>query len=288
MAPNISTSKFCTVNFVAGFTIATVGLMGVQAVLIIRIWYLFSHSWSIRALSIGTFIANAALSSYFLFQNVYEEQHSPETSAKVVALFKEFFPNFEPRGCTFFIPDNMYRLFLPGLVLHTLLYVFTTLRAFRIPKALRDAPVMSRLLKDGGIFYTVVVLAVAFQTAGAIMIKVPQVNIPSLFSNFMHTVCSVAVTRLMLRFKSLAADIGYDEVWILSHVELQRLAWKKGDRDGEIIVEAASPVSDEEYDSEFGKIQPRPKAGLQVSRAGAFESVGVFDDLGMFDTSRHT
>lgn len=158
------------VNFVAGFTIATVGLMGVQgmkycriyhsllltetlhslyiAVLIIRIWYLFSHSWSIRALSIGTFIANAALSLYFLFQNVYEEQHSPETSAKVVALFKEFFPDFEPRGCTFFIPDNMYRLFLPGLVLHTLLYVFTTLRAFRIPKALRDAPVMSRILKE--------------------------------------------------------------------------------------------------------------------------------------------
>lgn len=92
----------------------------------------------------------------------------------------------------------------------------------------------------------------------------------------MHTISSVAVTRLMLRIKSLAADLGYDEVWVLNHVELQRLpAWKKGVRDGEIMVDVDSSMSEEQYDSETGKLRP----GVHISRAG----VG---DVGMFDISR--
>ncbi|KIK71466.1 hypothetical protein GYMLUDRAFT_66673 [Collybiopsis luxurians FD-317 M1] len=262
----------CTNIFISGFTMAITGMIAVQAAIIFRIWYLFSHDWFIRASAIAAFLSGNFCTCYFLSQNIQVQLATPYVDQAEILKIIE--PDYELRGCTFTIQDNMWRLFVPALILHTLLYLFTTLRVFRVPKALRDTPALNRLLQDGGMFYTVVIVAVGIQTIGACLTSVPKINIPAIFSNFMNTICSAAVTRLMIRFKSLAADLGYDEVWILSHVELQRLPWKKGYRDGEILVEIESITEESCADHERGvRLEPR----LKESRAGVLkEPTAVF------------
>ncbi|KAK7043709.1 hypothetical protein VNI00_008321 [Paramarasmius palmivorus] len=62
----------------------------------------------------------------------------------------------------------------------------------------------------------------------------------------MLTITSVAISRLMLNLRSLASRLGYDEEWIFNNVEISRLNWKKGEREGEIIVEVDDHYEDDQ------------------------------------------
>ncbi|KAL0578455.1 hypothetical protein V5O48_003555 [Marasmius crinis-equi] len=235
-----------------------VGVSTVQVVLVIRIWYLFHHSRAIRFLAVGSFVIAAILSFVFVVLSfpflISSEQIDIPGTGRI--------------GCSIPAPRNFWRLFLPALILHTLLFVFTVLRAFRTPKVFRDAPLMRRLLRDGGVFYFIVVVIVGFSAISAFFVNAYAVNLTAIYSGLVLTVTSVAISRLMLNIRTLADRLGYDEKWIFSNIEIERLNWKKGLRDGEITVE----VGHREF--EPCEDDATTVAGTPRSRAGELLELG--------------
>lgn len=66
---------------------------------------------------------------------------------------------------------------------------------------------------------------------------------PHVYS-ILPALASVAVSRLMLSIRSLAAQLSLEPDWLLNHTELGRVNWKPGGRDGELIVEIDNPDDD--------------------------------------------
>ena len=52
------------------------------------------------------------------------------------------------------------------------------------------------------------------------------------------TLTIISVCRAMLSIKSLASTLHVDPEWLLNHAELSRVQWRRGAREGEIMVEA--------------------------------------------------
>ncbi|KAI3610601.1 hypothetical protein WG66_007185 [Moniliophthora roreri] len=266
----------CTNAIKGCFAMNVIGLTAVQAVLVIRIWYLFKHSPVIRVISILSVTIGAILSAFFVGQ-----------SFPLLRSIPNEIPGLRQIGCAIPPPTNFWKLFLPALILHTLLFVLTALRALRTPKVFRDAPLLWRLLRDGGVFYFVVLVIVGYSAISAFFIDIPEINIPAIFSNAMLTITSVAISRLMLNLRSLAARLGYDEEWIFNNVEIERLNWKRGIREGEIIVEVDdhSEGLDTSQDLELLECQNlnpkdgpsslsfRSSVGVRVTRVGDLPAV---------------
>jgi hypothetical protein len=99
----------------------------------------------------------------------------------------------------------------------------------------------------------------------------------------MLTITSVAISRLMLNLRSLASRLGYDEEWIFNNVEISRLNWKKGEREGEIIVEVDDHYEDEQdvellerrgsmLKDGLSSYQSSSSVGVRVTRVGDMPS----------------
>ncbi|KAK1229939.1 hypothetical protein PQX77_006985 [Marasmius sp. AFHP31] len=275
----IETSQFTAIKTV--YMLSVVCLATVQVVLVIRVWHLFPHSKTIRVVAVASSVLAVIVSTVFVVL----------TFPLIIVPDQKFSPN--QSGCSIPPPYNFWRIFLPALILHTLLFMFTCLRAIRTPKVFRDAPLMRRLLRDGGIFYFVIMAVVGFCAIGAFFINFPAINLPATYSNIITTVSSVAISRLMLNIRSLAERLGYDERWIFSNVEIGRLNWKKGAREGEITVDVEDHETEQEDDVtlsgtprvrnsdlvELGSMDGcssyrGSKRGVQVTRVGELPSVG--------------
>jgi len=172
-------------------------------------------------------------------------------------------------GCRATRPDKFWRMYLPSLVLHTLLYCLTAFRALKNRRMFKQAPILKRLLRDGGFFYLVVFMSILFTTIGSFLEDVPTVNVPAIFSSFPIATTSIAASRVMLSIHSLAAKLGSDEAWLLNNVELSRVPWRPGATEGEIIVDRAMTYEDDEMDdwcteeSHTGSV-----VSLKMSRVG--------------------
>ncbi|KAL4263954.1 DUF6533 domain-containing protein [Pleurotus pulmonarius] len=218
--------------------ILTVLVLGiVQAILVLRVYYLFSNSKLVQNIVIACFIVSVSISLAFA------------CTASINLRPLETLVAFGIRGCRAERPQGFWRLYLPPLVLHTLLYMFTVLRAVSNRQMLKKSPVMQRILKDGGFFYLITFVSVGFTAIGAFMEKSPHLNIPAIFSNFVLGITSVCVSRIMLSIQSLAAKLGSDTAWLLNNVELSRVRWRHGAHEGELIVDL-EPAYEEEQDNQ--------------------------------------
>ncbi|KAJ7847540.1 hypothetical protein B0H13DRAFT_83726 [Mycena leptocephala] len=131
-------------------------------------------------------------------------------------------------GCRANRPTKFWRLWLPSLILHTLLYCLTAYRALKNRRLFKEAPILKRLVRDGGFFYFVVFISVLFTAIGSFLSQYPTVNIPAIFSNFTVVTTSIAASRVMLSIHSLAAKLGSDSAWLLNNIELSRVPWRRG------------------------------------------------------------
>ncbi|KAK0224739.1 hypothetical protein EDD85DRAFT_859002 [Armillaria nabsnona] len=232
--------KFCipALEFLFVGNITAIGI--VQAILVLRVWYLFSNSKNIRLVTVFAFIIS--LSTSMLFSIV---------AARKVKTLQTGIPlptfiHYEVRGCLVSRPPMFWRIYLPSLCLHTLLYILTAFRGLQNRRMLNQAPVMKRLLRDGGLFFFVVFVSVGFTSIGSFFDKYPQLNIVVMYSNFLVAVTSMAVSRVMFSIHSLAAHLGSDTTWLLNNIELSRVNWRPGNTEGEIIVEEYSHELDNE------------------------------------------
>ncbi|KAK0465965.1 uncharacterized protein EV420DRAFT_1636517 [Desarmillaria tabescens] len=232
----------------------------IQAMLVLRVWYLFSASKKIRIITVSSFILSLTTSMLF----------SIVAALKVKILQADIPPSpefihFEVLGCQVSRPPMFWRIYLPSLFLHTLLYILTAFRALQNRRTLKQAPVMKRLLRDGGLFFFIVFVSVGFTSIGSFFDNYPQLNIVVMYSNFLVTVTSIAVSRVMFSIHSLAAHLGSDTVWLLNNVELSRVNWRRGNTEGEIIVEECSRELDDEEASRSDQLD-----AMKTTRIGVY------------------
>lgn len=256
----IPTVEFCRPAIQTGI-IANIGALGIiQAILVLRVWYLFSNSRPIRLTMLIAFMISFILSLAFAIVSAADLEVLGSPPGVRVAV-----------GCQAARPDHFWRMFFPSLVLHTLLYILTAIKALRNRQVLKDAPVLKRLLRDGGFFFFVVFVSVGFTSIGSFLTAYPRINIPIAFSPYLISITSIAVSRVMFSIHSLAENLGSDTAWLLNNAELSRVGWRQGSNKGEIIIERWS----DEYDD-----------GLRVTDAEAQRAspikmtrIGTLDNL---------
>jgi len=221
--------EFCIPAIKAAFFLNIFSIGGIQAILVTRTWYLFSYKHSVRVATLLAFIISIITSFVLLWQSL-RELRLPEIPSQLLA-----FPFFA--GCHVARPPNFWRTNLPSLILHTILYILTAYKALRNRRLLKTAPVLKRLLRDGGFFYLVVLVSVAYTSIGSTLSNFPLINIPAIFSHVLLSLTSIATSRVMFSIHSLADNIGSDSAWLLNNAELRRLDWKQGAHEGELIIE---------------------------------------------------
>ncbi|KAJ6601044.1 hypothetical protein DFH09DRAFT_900529 [Mycena vulgaris] len=252
---DLNNSSSCKRGIQALFVLSIVALGVVQAMLIVRVWYLFSQSRWTRTVMIAAFAATNILSLYFAIVEVIELDVTPHL------------PGIN--GCRATRPRNFWRLFLPSLVLHSVLYCMTGYRALKNRRIFKKAPILKRLVRDGGFFYFVVFISILFTAIGSFFHQYPSINVPAIFSNFAVATTSIAASRVMLSIHSLAAKLGSDSAWLLNNIELSRVPWRRGATDGEIIVDRFGGDRDEEEDDRDELGSPSTSvASLKTSRVG--------------------
>ncbi|KAJ7631729.1 hypothetical protein DFH06DRAFT_1438969 [Mycena polygramma] len=239
------------------FVISIVALGVVQAMLVVRVWYLFGQSRLTRMAMISAFMITNIISLYFAVVSAIELQVTPNLV------------NLHIHGCRASRPMRFWRLWLPSLVLHTLLYCLTAYRALKNRRMFKEAPILKRLVRDGGFFYFVVFISILFTAIGSFLSQYPSINIPAIYANFTVATTSIAASRVMLSIHSLAAKLGSDSAWLLNNIELSRVPWRRGATEGEIIVDRFR--RDPEEDDDYYGVSESPSASvasLKTSRVG--------------------
>ncbi|PCH43580.1 hypothetical protein WOLCODRAFT_164557 [Wolfiporia cocos MD-104 SS10] len=147
-------------------------------------------------------------------------------------------------GCAIPLTYNMWKVYAPNLILHTVLFMATTWPAVQMSGRGTNAPLLFRLTQDGGVFFIMVFGAAIWATAGSVQNKDEAVMLSATYSDLIMSVPSVCVSRLMFSIRSLAAALDTDADTLLSAAELSRVRWRRGLHPGEIFVDVES-VEDE-------------------------------------------
>ncbi|KAG1854614.1 hypothetical protein F4604DRAFT_1802209 [Suillus subluteus] len=163
-----------------------------QCVVTLRVWHLFHRSRFIRWLAAAVFISSmigTAIVGGFSFHDV------------------------------------LFTIYLPSLIVHTVMFSLTMYRFRASSGALQEHGIIHRFLKEGMFMY-----AFACRLS---MTKPDDIFIyyPALGGGLAVGTTVVSVCRAMLSIRSLAATHHVDPVWLLNHAELSRAS------EGEIYVE---------------------------------------------------
>ncbi|KAJ7655350.1 hypothetical protein B0H17DRAFT_1338135 [Mycena rosella] len=188
--------------------------------LVIRVWYLFTHSRATRIAMIMAFAITNIASLYF---------------AIVAGIELKITPNLRGfLGCRANRPPKFWRLYLPLLVFHTVLYCLTAFTALKNRRIFKKAPILKRLVREfvvfvlfkslfmglvsGGFFYFVVFMSVLLTTIGGFLPQYPALNIPAIFSTLIVATTSIAASRVMFSIHSLAAKLGSDSAFLQNNI----------------------------------------------------------------------
>lgn len=255
--------SFCEVALRLPFILDVVALGIIQAMLVVRVWYLFSNNRTAQISVLLAFLVTFIFSMYLMISAV----------ASFVVLENITNPPEFSRGCKVSRPMAFGRVYLPSVFLHAVLYAMTAYRALKNRRLLKQAPILKRLVRDGGFFMLVIFLVVPFITIGSFLYHTPMINFPAIFSPILLTLSSIAISRVMFSIQSLASKLGSNSAWLLNDHELNRLGWKQGSYEGELVVECTTVVGDSDDDMEKGSFPhgPTPPPMVRVTRVGQLE-----------------
>jgi len=220
--------SFCTYAIKTVVTLEVLGVFIAEAILVARVYYLWSRSRIIQMFLVGVFAICAIVALGFAGNIV---QHLDVTTLPL---------GFE-QGCLASTSPTFWPIFVPTFIVQTLLFVLTVARIAQPLRSGNSNPLLKRLLRDGGLFYFVTVVTVGFTGIGSIDINHPQVSMPALFSIFILAMHSICASHLILSIHSLASDLGSDPTFLLSNLELSRVQQsrfvKQGTNPNELVVE---------------------------------------------------
>jgi len=206
-----------------------------QGVVTLRVWYLFKSKKPIRMLAVVSYVACIA------------------GSVGVLALLSPGLL-YEAAGVTnknldkgFSSPPGMWRLFMPSLMVHTIMFGLTLWKMKDVESLQRSS--MMQLLQEGSFIYAFALIGL---TLGMIYLAPAQTDkeylaIATLHGQFQVSSIAVVTCRTMINLRSLADTLDVDPSWLLNTAELSRVRCRK-QRRGELVVEMGpldSPVSSE-------------------------------------------
>ncbi|KAG1837491.1 hypothetical protein F4604DRAFT_1842606 [Suillus subluteus] len=196
-----------------------------QCVVTLRVWHLFHRSRFIRWLAAAVFISSmigTAIVGGFSFhdvKNAYEITNSSSGS-----------------------PPVLFTIYLPSLIVHTVMFSLTMYRFRASSGALQEHGIIHRFLKEGMFMYAFAAGTLLYEIISLSMTKPDDISVsfiyyPALGGGLAVGTTVVSVCRAMLSIRSLAATHHVDPVWLLNHAELSRVPWRRGASEGEIYVE---------------------------------------------------
>jgi len=252
--------KFCARAVPATFVMDYIAIAIVQGIIVVRIWYIFIGIRVAQLFVIASFLSCFASSAIGLGL-IFSQLGGTEATVPVAGT------QFSTFGCMLTPFGGMWKMLLPNLILHTILYMATTWPAVRVHRRGASSPLITRLTRDGGVFYVSIFAASMFSTIGTLQHQRLSILIPALYSNSLLAISSVSISHLMLNIRSLASALSLDSSdLLLSATELSRVRWRAGARAGEIIVDVNAVEEDHELQA------------LAVSQSLHMTQVGVYDD----------
>ncbi|KAH9829508.1 uncharacterized protein C8Q71DRAFT_863265 [Rhodofomes roseus] len=248
----------------ATFVTDYIGITVVQAIIVVRVWYIYSGRLLARVFVLGVFLASIVISAR-------------EFAAILPSVHFEVDVSLPFRGCPAPPITGVWTIFLPYLVTQTILFVATMWPVVNLRRQGRYSQVMGRLVRDGCVFYFAFFVGAAFTTIGSIQKGdvSTQLLYTAVFSNFLLAVSSVSVSRLILSIRSLASQLSMDPDTLLSTAELSRITWKRGAYDGEIVVEI-NTIEEDSYD-----MDELEHSGRSSTPGFYTTQVGMYDDISL-------
>ncbi|KAI5998844.1 hypothetical protein EDD15DRAFT_212531 [Pisolithus albus] len=219
--------KYCTFRslFVATFTLSTVIMLLCQAVVALRVWYLFSRNAFVRTVAVGTLFASIATSLMVVFMLV----------GTIEALVTATGPTQIPEL------GRLIWLYVPALISHS---IFLALKVYRFAqggKSLHVDAASRRFLKEGMLMYAFATGSVVFSIVCTSFTAPSQITVFIMsLAGFPTAAVVVAVCRVMLSLRSLAATFHVDPEWLLNNAEMSRLPLRGGPNKSELYVELSS------------------------------------------------
>ncbi|KIK49023.1 hypothetical protein CY34DRAFT_797401 [Suillus luteus UH-Slu-Lm8-n1] len=218
---------WCTHWIRAAFELSIIVICINQGILLLRVWYMYSHSAIARAVACFSYTACALSSLIIMGLSLPFLKSSTSSQIKPIP------------GCSAPPPSMIWMVFVPSTIIHTILFGFTIARVAKISHDLRMDQLMRRLLRDGGLVFFVSMASAIFSAVGARLTTDPVINAPATWSNSQLAISAVAVSRLMLSIRSLAGKLKVSQNWLFNPTELSRVRWRavSGDYGRSIVVE---------------------------------------------------
>lgn len=107
------------------------------AVIVLRICYVYSKDAIIRAFVVGCFVA-CTIITFVIYGKIW---HDVDSFANPV-------PSLKIDGCTAPPSRQIWKMFLPNLGLHTLLYLATTIPMLRMRRVGKQSRMLNRLARE--------------------------------------------------------------------------------------------------------------------------------------------
>ncbi|KAL5531206.1 hypothetical protein ACEPAG_4082 [Sanghuangporus baumii] len=232
-----SASDDCTAVARMSASFLVFGVYVVEAILMTRVYFLWTHNRPVQWLICGVFAAGTTVAVVFAAIAIHQ---------------------------------------LNSKELPAVLFLATVFRIRTPIASCRNKIVVIRLLRDGGIFYCVVLASVAFAMSGSLMEDFPKIALPALLSNYLLAIHSICASHLILSIHSLAADIGSDPTFLLSNIEISRVVWRKGASANELIVDLGDCDSRPSIPMEpVDDLDPLAKEGNEIRATPSVRSTRI-------------
>ncbi|KAI6107938.1 hypothetical protein EDD17DRAFT_153677 [Pisolithus thermaeus] len=197
-----------------------------QAVITLRVWYLFSRNAFVRIFVIGTLCSSTAASC--------------ATLSPLVGNIEKLVTSTTPSPIR--SPGKVIWLFVPSLANHSILFALKVYRFMQGGKSLHVEAPIRRYLKEGMLMYAFAMGSLVFTIVGLSFTAPTQVSVYlTALAGFPAATIVVAVCRVMLSIRSLAATSHVDPEWLLNNAEMSRLPLREGPNKSELCVEIISP-----------------------------------------------
>lgn len=206
---------------IANVALITLGAALCQAVIALRVWYLFTRNMQIRVFAASLYIlciGSTIVLSGTLFDQYFQEMVHPSLAKN---------------------PTIFALVYAPGFVNHSVLFSLKVYRFMTSDRFQRRSSLLKGFLKEGLIMYACATGSLLYTITALSLTNVAQLDIyyTGLQGGLVVGATIVSVCHALLSIRSISATLHVDPAWLLNHAELSRVQWTKGDSEGEIFVE---------------------------------------------------
>ncbi|KAG1821983.1 uncharacterized protein BJ212DRAFT_934088 [Suillus subaureus] len=206
---------------VGNAALITLGAALCQAVIALRVWYLFTRNRQIQIFAASLYIVcigSTMVLTGSLFDQIFQEMLHPSFTKS---------------------PTILALVYAPGFVDHSVLFALKVYRYMTSDRFQRRSSLLEGFLKEGLIMYACATGTLLYTIIALSLTDLSQLDVyfTGLEGGLVVGATLVSVCHALLSIRSLSATLHVDPAWLLNHAELSRVQWTKGNSEGEIFVE---------------------------------------------------